>query len=83
LFKLELINKKISKICFHNKISLLILLTVIVLLSLFPRSIEALNGNPIFGFDQGREMIAARNIVVNHKLILIGTEVGAGMAGRY
>lgn len=59
--------------------SLLILL--IILLAIFPRAIEVLNGNPIFGFDQGREMLAAKNIVVNHKPILIGTEIGAGVAG--
>ncbi|MGA2911266.1 MAG: glycosyltransferase family 39 protein [Candidatus Levyibacteriota bacterium] len=57
------------------------LLVLIVFLSIFPRAVEVLNNNPIFGFDQGREMLAAKNIVVNHKLILIGTEVGAGVAG--
>ena len=65
----------------NKKIILVILFIFIVLLSLFPRSIEVLNQNPIFGFDQGREMLAARSIVVNHKLILIGAELGAGSAG--
>jgi 4-amino-4-deoxy-L-arabinose transferase-like glycosyltransferase len=64
-----------------NKLLLLILLVLIIFLSVFPRSVEVLNGNPVFGFDNGREMIAAKNIVVNHKFILIGTEVGAGVAG--
>ncbi len=54
---------------------------IIVFLSVFPRSVEVLNGNPIFGIDQGREMIAAKNIVVDHKLRLIGTELGASGAG--
>ena len=64
-----------------NKFFLPVLFLLIIFLSLFPRSIEVLNGNPVFGFDQGREMLAAKSIVVNHKLILIGTELGAGVAG--
>jgi 4-amino-4-deoxy-L-arabinose transferase-like glycosyltransferase len=64
-----------------QKISKILLLFLIILLAIFPRAIDALNGNPIFGFDQGREMLAAKNIVVNHKPILIGTEIGAGVAG--
>lgn len=57
------------------------LVLLIVFLALVPRGVEVLNQNPIFLFDQGREMLAAKNIAVNHKLILIGTEVGAGQAG--
>ena len=60
---------------------IVLLFVLIILLSLFPRSVEVINGNPLFEFDQGREMLAAKHIVVDHKLILIGTEVGAGMAG--
>ena len=59
----------------------IIIVALIIFLALFPRSVEVFNHNPIFGFDQGREMLAAKNIVVNHKLTLIGTEVGAGSAG--
>lgn len=68
---------------FHNNIKLLLFIVIIlcIILSIFPRVIDALNQNPIFGFDQGREYLAARNIVVNHKFILIGTELGAGSAG--
>lgn len=58
-----------------------IIILLIICLSLFPRSIDALNQNPVFGFDQGREMLAAKNIVINHKIMLIGTELGAGAAG--
>ena len=65
----------------NKKILFISAFLIIIFLSLFPRSIEVLNQNPIFGFDQGREYLAARNIVVNHKLILIGTELGAGSAG--
>lgn len=68
-------NKRINKLLF------IIIVLLIVLLSFFPRSIEVLNQNPIFLFDQGREMQAAKNIVVNNKPILIGTEIGAGVAG--
>ena len=64
-----------------RKTLLAIIVLLILFLSLFPRSIDFLNGNPVFGFDQGREYLAAQNIVVNHKPILIGTEIGAGVAG--
>lgn len=57
------------------------LITLLVLLSLFPRSIEVLNGNPVFGIDQGRDYLAAKSIVVDRKLTLIGAELGAGQAG--
>ena len=65
----------------NKKIILSLLFILLVFLSLFPRSVEVLNGNPVFGFDQGREMLAAKNIIINHKPILIGTELGAGSAG--
>lgn len=45
------------------------------------RAVEVINGNYLFGFDQGRDYLAAYNIVVGHKLTLIGAEVGAGSAG--
>lgn len=45
------------------------------------RGVEVLNGNYLFGFDPGRDYMAAYNIVENHKLTLIGAEVGAGSAG--
>lgn len=69
------------KAFFKKKYLFYLISLLILLISFFPRSVEVLNQNPIFGFDQGREMLAARNIVVNHKLILIGTELGAGSAG--
>jgi len=40
-----------------------------------------LNGNPVFGFDNGRDYLAVKSIVVDHKLTLIGEELGAGQAG--
>lgn len=45
------------------------------------RAVEVVGGNYLFGFDQGRDYLAAYNIVVNHKLTLIGSEIGAGSAG--
>lgn len=45
------------------------------------RGVEVVNKNYLFGFDQGRDYLAAYNIVVNHKLTLIGSEIGAGSAG--
>ncbi len=65
----------------YQKIGKSLFILLIIILAVFPRAIDILNGNPIFGFDQGREMLAAKNIVVNHKPILIGTEIGAGVAG--
>ncbi|MEK7502053.1 MAG: glycosyltransferase family 39 protein [Patescibacteria group bacterium] len=45
------------------------------------RSVEVVNRNFLFGFDQGRDYLAVKNIVVDHKLTLIGSEIGAGVAG--
>ncbi len=70
-----ILAKKKSNILF-----ILIAFTV-VFLAIFPRCVELLNQNPLFLFDQGREMLAAKKIVVDHKFILIGTEIGAGDAG--
>ncbi|OGH18802.1 MAG: hypothetical protein A3F31_04475 [Candidatus Levybacteria bacterium RIFCSPHIGHO2_12_FULL_38_12] len=67
-----------------KKTFLFISLVLLLLLSLFPRSIEVLNGNPVFEIDQGRDYMAVKDIVVNHKFTLIGAELGAGHAGlRY
>jgi hypothetical protein len=45
------------------------------------RVVEVVNGNYLFGLDQGRDYLAAYNIIVNHKLTLIGAEAGSGVAG--
>jgi len=52
-----------------------------MLLGIGLRSPELLNRNPLFGFEQERDDLAVRKIVVEKKLTLIGAEVGAGMAG--
>jgi len=57
------------------------LLILVMLLGIGLRSVELLNHNPLFGFDQGRDYLAVRKIVVDKKLTLIGSEVGGGMAG--
>lgn len=59
----------------------LFLLVLVMLLGIFLRSPEVVNRNPLFGFDQGRDYLTVRKIVVDHKLTLIGSEVGAGYAG--
>src|SRR3989344_8542707 len=64
-----------------NKTLEIILLLFILGVALLPRSIEVLNKNYIFGFDQGRDYLAVKSIVVDHKLTLIGSEIGAGSAG--
>ena len=45
------------------------------------RGVEVVNKNYLFGFDQGRDYLAAYNIVEHHKFTLIGAEIGAGSAG--
>lgn len=58
-----------------------LLIVIIAFFALFPRIIEVLNQNYVFGFDQGRDFLAVHNIVVNHKFTLIGPELGSGSAG--
>ncbi len=59
----------------------IILLTLIILLGVGLRSPEVLSKNFLFGFDQGRDYLAVREIVVGRNPTLIGPEVGAGFAG--
>lgn len=56
-------------------------IALLLFVSLFPRSIDVLNSNPIFDIDQGRDYMAVKQIVVDHKPTLIGAELGAGQAG--
>jgi hypothetical protein len=58
-----------------------ILFVAIILWGIGLRVVEVLSGNYLFGFDMGRDYLAAYTIAVNHKLTLIGAEVGAGSAG--
>lgn len=54
---------------------------ILVVLGVLLRFVEVINGNYVFGFDQGWDMKAARTIAYDHKLTLIGSEAGAGFAG--
>lgn len=56
-------------------------LVLIILLGIGLRSPDVLSKNFLFGFDQGRDYLAVREIVVDKNLTLIGPEVGAGFAG--
>lgn len=64
-----------------TRIISVILSILLLFLSFVPRVIEVLNRNFIFLLDQGRDYMAVKNIVLNHKFTLIGSEVGSGMAG--
>lgn len=64
-----------------NKRILAPVFLAIVVLGILLRSVELINGNYLFGHDQGRDYMAAIDIVENHKLRLIGSELGAGSAG--
>jgi len=65
----------------NQKLVAYCLLGLLIFLSFFPRSVEIFNQNPVFGFDQGRDYLAVKHIVVDHKFTLIGEELGAGSAG--
>jgi hypothetical protein len=45
------------------------------------RGVEVVSGNYLFGFDHGRDYLAAYAIAELGKLTLIGPEIGAGAAG--
>lgn len=72
--------KRIFTFIRHNSL-FCILFTLILVISFIPRSVEVLNGNPVFGFDQGREYIMTADIFDNKNIRLIGTPLGAGAAG--
>ena len=55
-----------------------ILSFLIIIIALIPRSIEVLNHNYLWGFDQGEHYLAVYDIVINKNLTLIGTKVGGG-----
>lgn len=64
-----------------KKIVYILLVSLLIFLSVIPRSVELINGNYLFLLDQGRDYLAVREIAVNHNFTLIGSEVGGGMAG--
>lgn len=73
---MKLLQSSAARIIFYICGTILLLY-----LSLFPRSVEVINHNALFLLDQGRDYMAVRNIVVNHHLTLIGSEIGGGYAG--
>lgn len=58
------------------------LIFFIVILAFFPRAVEVLSGNYLFGFDQGIFYNDTREMVVDHRIPLIGAEVG-GIGGFF
>lgn len=64
-----------------KRIVFILLFLLLFYLSVFPRATEVIAHNFIFGFDQGRDFLAAKSIAVDHKMTLIGSEWGAGSAG--
>ncbi len=64
-----------------KKLQVFLFIFLLVFLSLIPRVTDLVSKNYLFGFDQGRDYLAVKNIVVDRKLTLIGSEIGAGAAG--
>ena len=75
----------IRKSVFHKSINFKFFIYVLLFFALISgialRSVEVINKNYVFGFDQGRDYLAVKNIVEDRKLTLIGSEIGAGVAG--
>ncbi|QQG40351.1 MAG: hypothetical protein HYV37_02155 [Candidatus Levyibacteriota bacterium] len=63
-----------------KKLYIFLLTLLVIFLSLVPRVTDLLSGNYLFSYDQGRDYLAVKSIVVDKKLTLIGSEIGAGMA---
>ncbi len=54
----------------------LIVCVFIIVIACIPRAIELACGNYVFGFDQGKHWLGAKALVMDHKIPLIGDEVG-------
>lgn len=59
----------------------LLLFILIISLFFFTRSAEHISGNFVFILDQGRDYVFVRDMVLNLKPTLIGSEIGGGYAG--
>ncbi len=64
-----------------NKTIIFLLAFSIIYFTIFPRTAEVFSKNYLFGFDQGRDYLSVKQIVVDRKPTLIGAELGAGSAG--
>lgn len=64
-----------------NKILIFFGIFTVVFFFLLTRSAEHISQNFIFILDQGRDYIFVRDMVLNQKLTLIGSEIGGGFAG--
>ena len=58
-----------------------LIIILIFILGIALRSVEVLNKNYLFGFDNGRDYLAVQRMVNEKRPTLIGSEVGAGFAG--
>lgn len=65
----------------NKKIVYIFLAILLVLLTIFPRSVELINNNYIFVQDQGRDYVEIKKLVEDKKITLIGSEIGGGYAG--
>lgn len=65
-----------------TKKTILLLLTIIFALGLIERTVGIISNNILFLFDNGRDLLYVKNIVINHKLYLIGPSSG-GLQGYF
>lgn len=61
----------------NKKLILYLIISIgIIIIAVLPRSIEVINGNYVFGYDQGNNWLAAKSIIIDHKFPLIGSVTG-------
>jgi len=65
----------------HRNRYYVLALLLIVMVGILLRSVEIVNGNYLFGHDQGRDYLYAYDMVENGHIRLIGAELGAGASG--
>lgn len=79
---IESIYTEEVKLLKYSKAVLYSVLTLLITgLFFLTRSAEYITRNFVFVLDQGRDYDFVKTIVVNHKLTLIGSEIGGGYAG--
>jgi len=65
----------------HTKYVFIAVCLFLITSSILLRSVEVLNKNYVFGYDQGRDYESVKTIVIDHKLTLIGSASGGGFSG--